>query len=128
MSAYSTYDGPQLTGEAITKHRFCIINPTADPDTVVMADDGTTAPCAFVSKVDLESGQALYGIQDDGFAMIECDTGYTPVAGALLTSGANGVAVAATTADHVYAVAVEPASGAAGLVRAALVKSPIPLA
>ena len=95
MSGPTYYDGPQLTGEAIDANVFCHINPTPNPDTVVMADNGTTASICFVSSVALDSGQPLYGMQDSGYAIIKCEAGYTPVAGAELTSGTDGEAAAA---------------------------------
>lgn len=118
------YNGPQLTGEAIDAHVFVIINPAADPDTVVMADNGTTASIAMVSTVALESGQSLYGIQNSGIARIKCAAGQNPAAGARLTSTTDGEATAATTADYVYAVALEPATASGGYVMAQLVAMP----
>lgn len=118
------YNGPQLTGEAIDAHVFVMINPTPNPDTVVMCDDGTTAPIAMVSTVALESGQSLYGIQNSGIARIKCAAGQNPVAGARLTSTTDGEATAATTADYVYAVATEPATASGGYVMAQLVAMP----
>jgi len=119
------YDGPQLTGEAITSHSFCIIDASATPDTVIMADNGTVADIAFVSQVPLDSGQVLYGMQDNGFALLRCATAIA--ANIALTSGANGIAVAATTGDYVYAVSTEPAIGGSSdyLIRCKLVDSPI---
>ena len=123
MATY--YDGPQLTGEAITAHSICIIDASATPDTVIMADDGTTADIAFVSQVALASGQVLYGIQDGGYALLRCASAIA--ANVALTSGTNGIAVAATTGDYVYAVSTEPAVGASSdyLIRCKLVDSPI---
>lgn len=128
MADVGFYNGPQLTGEAIDANVFVIINPTPNPDTLVMADNGTTASVAFVSTVALESGQSLYGIQDSGIARIKCEAGYTPVAGALLTSGTDGEAAAATTADYIYAVATEPATASGGYVMARMVQTPIVVA
>jgi hypothetical protein len=128
MATY--YDGPQLTGEAITAHAFCIIDASASPDTMIMADDGTTADIAFVSQVALASGQALYGMQDSGYALLRLVTGQNPAANVALTAdydsgaGYHG-ATAAVTGDYVYAITVEPASGSAGYVRCKLVDSPI---
>jgi len=128
MSGSATYyDGPQLTGAAIDANVFCVINPTPTPDTVIMgtAARAQTTPVAFVSAVALDSGQALYGMQDSGYALVKCESGYTPVAGAELTSADDGEATAAASGEFIYAIATEPASGAAGYVRALLVKTPI---
>jgi len=127
MSGATYYDGPQLTGAAIDANVFCVINPTPTPDTVIMgtAALAQTAPVAFVSSVALDSGQALYGMQDSGYAIIKCESGYTPTAGAELTSANDGEATAAAVGEFIYAIAVEPASGAAGYVRARLVATPI---
>tara|TARA_R110000796_G_scaffold96935_1_gene203628 strand:+ start:296 stop:682 length:387 start_codon:yes stop_codon:yes gene_type:complete len=128
MSVISYYNGPQLTGEAITASRFCGIDPTASPDEMTMLVSGTAEPIAFVSQVALSSGQALYGMQSSGNAIIKCVALYNPIAGATLTATAAGEAKAAVSGDHVYAVALEPASGAGGYVRAQLVSSPIVVA
>ena len=98
MSVISYYNGPQLTGEAITASRFCGIDPTASPDEMTM------------------------------LVIIKCVALYNPIAGATLTATAAGEAKAAVSGDHVYAVALEPASGAGGYVRAQLVSSPIVVA
>ena len=118
------YNGPQLTGEAIDAHVFVMINPTPNPDTLIMCNDGTTASIAMVSTVALESGQSLYGIQNSGIARIKCAAGQNPAAGARLTSTTDGEATAATTADYVYAVATEPATASGGYVMAQLVAMP----
>ena len=125
MSVISYYNGPQLTGEAITANRFCGIDPTASPDEMKMLISGTAEPVAFVSQVALASGQALYGMQASGNAIIKCESGYTPIAGATLTATAAGEAAAAASADYVYAVALEPASGSGGYVRARIVSTPV---
>ena len=128
MADTGFYNGPQLAGAAISASVFAYIDATATPDTVIQAVNGTTSPAAMVSTVALDSGQVLYGIQDSGMARIKCVAGYTPVAGALLTATTAGEAAAATTADHVYAVATEPATGSGGYVMAMMVNSPVPLA
>ncbi len=125
MAIPTYYDGPQLTGEAINANVFCIIDASATPDEVIMADNGTTADIAFVSQVALASGQAIYGMQDSGYAIIKLASGQNPAAMVALTSTTDGEATAATTGDYVYAVTTEPASGAAGYVRCRLVDSPI---
>lgn len=125
MSMATDYNGPQLTAAAISAHVFCAIDPTTTPDTVNMLANGTTAASAFVSRVGLDSGQPLYGMQDSGYAIIKLAAGQNPGAEVVLTSAAAGEGTAATTGDYGYAVTTEPASGAAGYVRAKLIDSPI---
>jgi len=125
MATY--YDGPQLAGAAIDANVFCVINPSASPDTVIMGTIALTgtAPLAFVSQVALASGQALYGMQDSGYAIVKLASGQNPAAGVPMSSAANGEATASATGDYVYGVTTEPASGAAGYVRIRLVESAI---
>ena len=68
------YDGPQLTGTAIAARSLCIIDVSTTPDTVIPAANGTVADIAFVSSVALATGQVLYGMQDEGFALLRCAT------------------------------------------------------
>lgn len=123
MATY--YDGPQLTGAAIDAHVFCQINETATPDTVIMCPNGTSSKLAFVSQVALAAGQALYGMQDSGYAIVKLASGQNPAADVAMTSTSSGQATAATTGKYIYGVTTEPASGAAGYVRIRLVESAI---